>query len=145
MPSWVSDGFKFYQQRLPKHFHPELIEIPAVTRSAAMPVARAMQREGGKMMKQLQPDHYVVALDERGRQWGSKQLAVEMGRWQSTYKQVTFLIGGADGLSPECKARADQTWCLSQLTLPHAMVRVQVCEQIYRGWTILQGHPYHRE
>ena len=121
MPSWVSDGFKVYQQRLPKHFHPELIEIPAVTRSATMPV------------------------DKHGRQWASTQLAGEMDMWQSTYQQVTFLIGGADGLSPECKARANQTWSLSKLTLPHGMVRVQLCEQIYRGWTILQGHPYHRE
>ena len=145
MPSWGSDGFKVYQQRLPKHFRPELIEIPAVTRSATMPVDRAMQREGDKMMKHLQPGHHVVALDEHGRQWASKQLAGEMEVWQSTYQQVTFLIGGADGLSPECKARANQTWSLSRLTLPHGMVRVQLCEQIYRGWTILQGHPYHRE
>jgi len=145
MPSWVSDGFATYQQRLPKHFYPALIEVPAVTRSATMPVDLAMQREGQKMLKYIQPEYHVVALDEHGKQWTSKQLASEMEGWQHEYQQVCFLIGGADGLSPECKARANQTWSLSRLTLPHSMVRVQLAEQIYRGWTILQGHPYHRE
>jgi len=145
MPAWVDEGFKTYQQRLPKHFFPQLIEIPAVTRSSGMTVEKAMAKEGEKMLKSIQPDHHVIALDERGAQWTSRRLSEHMSDWQSMYSQVSFLIGGADGLSPECKQRANQIWSLSKLTLPHGMVRVQLAEQIYRGWSLLQGHPYHRD
>ena len=144
MPAWVSDGFATYQQRLPKHFYPDLVEIPAVTRGASMPAARAMQREGEKMLKAIPSGAHVVALDEHGEQWTSKRLSRELEQWQQ-HQHVSLLIGGADGLSAECKQRARQSWALSKLTLPHGMVRVLLCEQIYRGWTLLQGHPYHRE
>jgi 23S rRNA (pseudouridine1915-N3)-methyltransferase len=145
MPAWVNEGFKRYQQRLPKHFFPKLIEVPAITRTPTMPAAKAMAREGERMLKHLQPGHYVIALDEHGEQWSSKKLAGNLEQWQQMHQQVTFIIGGADGLSAECKQRANQTWSLSRLTLPHGMVRVQLCEQIYRGWTLIQGHPYHRD
>jgi 23S rRNA (pseudouridine1915-N3)-methyltransferase len=144
MPAWVNAGFKVYQQRMPKHFRLKLIEVPAVTRTPNMPVSKAMAREGERVFKYLHADDYVVALDEHGMQWTSKKLAGNLEQWQKEHQQVTFLVGGADGLSESCKQRADVMWSLSHLTLPHGMVRIQLCEQIYRGWTLIQGHPYHR-
>ncbi len=96
------------------------------------------------MLKAVPKGAFVVALDEHGDQWTSKQLSRQLEQWQE-HQQVCLLIGGADGLSDDCRTLADRTWSLSKLTLPHGMVRVLLCEQIYRGWTLLQGHPYHRD
>jgi 23S rRNA (pseudouridine1915-N3)-methyltransferase len=86
----------------------------------------------------------VVTLDERGAAWSSAALAQQLAAWRQDGRDVVLLVGGADGLSPRCVARAEQSWSLSAATLPHALVRVIVAEQIYRAWTLLTGHPYHR-
>ena len=96
------------------------------------------------MLKSLPDNAYVVALDERGKSWSSKELSSRLEGWMTHEPHVIFLIGGADGLADSCKQRADQLWSLSELTLPHALVRVVLAEQIYRAWTLVQGHPYHR-
>jgi 23S rRNA (pseudouridine1915-N3)-methyltransferase len=85
-----------------------------------------------------------VALDQGGRQWSTAELAVELERWMHEEQGVCFMVGGPDGLAPDCLARADDQWSLSRLTLPHPMVRVVLAEQLYRAWTITQNHPYHR-
>jgi len=86
----------------------------------------------------------IVALDERGQQLSSRQIADKMQGWLDDKRDISFLIGGPDGLSAECLQKADSRWALSKATLPHMMVRVMLAEQLYRAWTILQGHPYHR-
>lgn len=96
-------------------------------------------------MKALPPQAYVIALDEHGSNWTSSELAGQLEAWQASHPVVAFMIGGADGLSDSCKQRADRLWSLSPLTLPHALVRVLLTEQLYRAWTVTQGHPYHRE
>lgn len=87
----------------------------------------------------------MVLLDERGRQLDSRALAGKLAHWQSDGRDVCFVIGGPDGVAPDCRARADFTWSLSKLTLPHGMARVLVAEQLYRAHSLLTGHPYHRD
>jgi 23S rRNA (pseudouridine1915-N3)-methyltransferase len=103
-----------------------------------------MEEEGERLLKRVRPDAYAVLLDERGRQFDSTGLAKELSRWLEREPHVALLVGGPDGVSKACHERADTTWSLSKLTLPHGLVRVLLVEQIYRAWTILQGHPYHR-
>ena len=97
------------------------------------------------MLKALQAPAYVIALDERGKNWSSTDLAAELESWMANKPNIVFMIGGPDGLADSCKQRADRLWSLSPLTLPHALVRVVLAEQIYRAWTLVQGHPYHRD
>lgn len=143
LESWIYEAFESYRARLPRHLRLSLAEIPLARRAAG--AAAAVQAEGERQLRHVRPDALVLALDERGEQWTSRELAAELERWRATRPQVAILIGGPDGLSPDCRARASRLWSLSRLTLPHGLVRVLLAEQIYRAWTILQGHPYHRE
>ena len=142
MPGWVQQGVGEYQKRLPRHLDLEFREIAAARGNAAGTSNR--DKEGERLLKALPERSHVVALDEHGSAWTSTELAGQLESWQGKAQAVSLLIGGADGLSPACKERAQQTWSLSPLTLPHALVRVVLAEQIYRAWTLLQGHPYHR-
>lgn len=144
MDDWVQAGFRAYQERLPPHLALELVDIPLSTRSSGGDPAVAMAKEGDRILKRLKPGDHVVVLDERGKGWSSVELARELGRWQQEQPSVALVIGGPEGLAAEVKKRANQTWSLSNLTLPHGLVRVLVAEQLYRAWTILQGHPYHK-
>ncbi len=144
MQSWVYEGFETYKNRLPRHIDLQLTEIPAGTRTAQGNVANAIEKEGEQQLRRLKPGGLVIALDETGKQWRSTELAEQLQTWLDDYSQVALMIGGPDGLSDACRQRAGQSWSLSHLTLPHGLVRVVLAEQIYRAWTILQGHPYHR-
>jgi len=104
-----------------------------------------MRKEEEQLLKRAERADTVIALDERGAEWTSMQLADQMRVWQQDAASVAVLIGGPDGLTEACRRRADAAWSLSRLTLPHGLVRVVLAEQVYRAWTILQGHPYHRE
>jgi 23S rRNA (pseudouridine1915-N3)-methyltransferase len=97
------------------------------------------------LLSRVAQGEYVVALDETGTAWTSRELAGELERWRHLGVDVALLVGGPDGLSDHCTARADKRWSLSRHTLPHGLVRVMVAEQIYRAWTLLHGHPYHRD
>jgi 23S rRNA (pseudouridine1915-N3)-methyltransferase len=145
MPVWVAEGVRVYQQRMPRHLQLEFKELSAARRSAGTTAEILKQKEGDALLRALPEQACVVALDEHGTGWTSSQLAARLQSWMGNYPAVAFLIGGADGLSDECKRRADMLWSLSPLTLPHALVRVVLAEQLYRAWTLLQGHPYHRE
>lgn len=141
-PDWVNQGFAEYARRLPKHLAPELIELPlAKRREEGM---RAKAEEGERLLAALPKSAHVVAMDERGAEWSSMQLAEQLGHWQQSGNDIALLIGGPDGLAPEILAAARQRWSLSRLTLPHGLVRVVLAEQIYRAHSILEGHPYHR-
>jgi len=145
MPAWVNEGVQVYQKRLPRHLPLEFRELPAAQRSSATTAAVLRDKEGEALLRALPDQACVVALDEHGTGWTSNQLASRLESWLGSQPQVVFLIGGADGLAEACKSRADFLWSLSPLTLPHALVRVVLAEQLYRAWTLLQGHPYHRE
>ena len=141
---WVRDAVSLYLARLPAHLKPELVEIPLSLRSSGGDPAMAKAKEGQRILQRIKPGDFVVALDERGRGWSSVELARELARWQSHQPSVALVIGGPEGLAAEVTARANQVWSLSALTFPHGLARVIVIEQLYRAWTILQGHPYHK-
>ncbi|MBM4196099.1 MAG: 23S rRNA (pseudouridine(1915)-N(3))-methyltransferase RlmH [Gammaproteobacteria bacterium] len=142
---WIYEAVESYQNRLPRHFRFSFEEIAVGRRSAGVAAARAIEAEGEQLLGHVKPGALTLALDERGEQWSSGELARELKSWLDRHPQVAILIGGPDGLSDACRARANRLWSLSRLTLPHALVRVVLAEQLYRAWTILQGHPYHRE
>ena len=145
MPAWVSQGFQEYSKRLPASCALKLVEISPGHRGKSADIQRAIKSEGDKMLAAIPRGARVIALDERGKSWTTLQLAGQMRAWMGDGRDVALLVGGPDGLSPECKARADQMWSLSALTLPHPLVRVVLAEQLYRGWSVTQGHPYHRQ
>jgi 23S rRNA (pseudouridine1915-N3)-methyltransferase len=145
MPAWVTEGVQVYQKRLPRHLQLEFRELAAAQRSAGTTPELLRQKEGEAMLRALPEATHVIALDEHGTGWTSNDLATRLQVWMQEHPQVSFLIGGADGLADACKRRANAVWSLSPLTLPHALVRVVLAEQIYRAWTLVQGHPYHRE
>ena len=144
LPQWIEQGSQDYLKRLPREFAFELIEIPLGHRGKNADIDRAMRQEGQAMLKHVEPSDWVVALEILGKNWSSEQLADNLNDWQMRGQNIVFLIGGPEGLAPECKQRADQNWSLSNLTLPHPLVRVIFAESLYRAWTITVGHPYHR-
>jgi 23S rRNA (pseudouridine1915-N3)-methyltransferase len=145
MPAWVSDGVQTYQKRLPRHLAFTIRELAAATRSSGATAEKIKQKEGEQILKAIPDSAYVIALDEHGKSWNSTELSAQLESWLARQSEVIFLIGGADGLSDAVRSRADRQWSLSPLTLPHALVRVVLAEQLYRAWTLVQGHPYHRE
>lgn len=145
MPAWVEEGVATYTRRLPRHIALSFRELPSVQRSAGSDVEKQKAREGQSLLKALREPGLCIALDENGTSWTSVELAAQLENWLANHSQVNFMIGGADGLADSCIERADRVWSLSSLTLPHALVRVLLAEQIYRAWTVLQGHPYHRD
>jgi 23S rRNA (pseudouridine1915-N3)-methyltransferase len=144
LPDWVNSGFREYQKRLRTPLILELHEIPVATRRAGENPQRAMLREGADMLAALGKDDYVVALEIAAKSMSTEQLSAWLAERMREGRSLALLIGGPDGLSPPCRERADQSWSLSPLTLPHALVRVVVAEQLYRAMSLLAGHPYHR-
>lgn len=143
-PTWIQEGYEEYTKRLPSSCSLELIEIPAEKRSPHADIKRITEREGEKMLQMIKPHHCIIAMDVKGKLWTTDQLVKELTAWQSNGRNVDLLIGGPDGLSATCLQKAEQTWSLSLLTFPHILVRLIIAEQIYRAWSILNNHPYHR-
>ncbi|WP_354678416.1 23S rRNA (pseudouridine(1915)-N(3))-methyltransferase RlmH, partial [Cupriavidus plantarum] len=146
MPAWIESGFAEYAKRMPPELRIELREIKPEARSSSNNAATVMQREATRIEAALAPltRPRIVALDERGKDLTTVKLAEQLTGWQREGGDVAFLIGGADGLDPALKARANTLIRLSSLTLPHGMVRVLLAEQLYRAWSVTQNHPYHR-
>jgi len=142
MPGWVAEACSDYARRLPRQLQPELIEIAS---PRGLQGTGLVQAEGRLLLERCSDDTLRVALDGRGRAWSTRQLANRLAGWMEDARPVALLIGGAAGHSPEVIVQASQTWSLGPLTLPHMLVRPIVYEQIYRAWTILSGHPYHRQ
>lgn len=141
MPAWVCSGFDEYQKRLPAHLKFKLKEFDLALQADA---ATRKAHECTRMLDALPGRAHVVALTETGTPFSSAQLAEKIASWLQIGRELVFVIGGPDGLAPALLARADVTFSLSALTLPHALVRVLLSEQIYRAHSILVGHPYHR-
>lgn len=144
MPAWVNQGYLEYANRMPKECALELQEIPAAKRSKAAAVAQQIGQESKRLLTAIPRNSTVVALDLRGHQWSTEILALKLSEWLQSGRALTLLIGGPDGLSKGCLRRADLCWSLSALTFPHPLVRVIVAEQLFRAWSILRNHPYHR-
>jgi len=144
MPSWVQDASQDYLKRFPREWQVEFVEIPLGHRGKGQDVAKAIAKEGESMLAAINPRERVIALDVKGKSWSTEQLSQQMQDWQMLGLNVALLVGGPDGLAQGCLDKADQKWSLSALTLPHPLVRVLLSEQLYRGWSILKNHPYHK-
>jgi 23S rRNA (pseudouridine1915-N3)-methyltransferase len=145
MPEWISAGFNEYAKRMPREARIELLEIKPEPRTGGKTTAQIMQAEAQRIEAALPASCLRIALDERGAAWTTRQLADRIQSWMGEGRDVAFIIGGADGLHPSVKDGAQQLLALSALTLPHAMVRVLLAEQLYRAHSLLHNHPYHRE
>ncbi|MDX1252347.1 MAG: 23S rRNA (pseudouridine(1915)-N(3))-methyltransferase RlmH [Gammaproteobacteria bacterium] len=144
MPGWVQQGYQEYAKRLPPECGLHLAEIAPGKRGKGASVARAVHDEGERMLAAIPRGSKVVALEVDGRPWRTGELAQRLEEWMRSGSDIALLVGGPDGLSPACRARANEQWSLSPLTLPHPLVRIVLAEQLYRAWSILKGHPYHR-
>jgi 23S rRNA (pseudouridine1915-N3)-methyltransferase len=143
-PSWVDDAFGIYSARYPREWKFRLDTIPTVHRNKNDKSRQAMEAEGELILAKLVATEQVVLLDERGKPLSSQELADKLSEWQADGRDLCFVIGGPDGVSDAVRQRADSLWSLSKLTLPHGMARALLSEQLYRAWSLQNGHPYHR-
>ncbi|MEY4562920.1 MAG: hypothetical protein RLZZ618_2197 [Pseudomonadota bacterium] len=143
-PAWAETAYDEFAKRFPPEMRLELKAVKAETRGSKT-AEQLMSAEAGRLEAALPKGVRRVVLDERGERLTTVQLAARMKSWMNDGRDVALLVGGPDGLHPELKQTADETWRLSDLTLPHAFVRVLLAEALYRGWTVMVNHPYHRE
>ena len=144
-PQWVDDAFGTYTGRFPREWKFRVDVIPTVRRQKNDKSRKAREAEGELILGKLNPGVRLILLDERGRQLDSRGLSATLADWQTDGRDICFVIGGPDGVSDACRKRADFTWSLSTLTLPHGLARVLLAEQLYRAHYLQKGHPYHRE
>lgn len=144
MPGWVQEGFTDYAKRLSGDISLDLVEITAGKRLKATDLSRVKEEEGEALLAALRPQERVIVLDVPGKALSTEDMAARLKDWQVDGRPAAILVGGPEGLSRAVRERADETWSLSRLTLPHPLVRVVIAEQLYRSWSLLKGHPYHR-
>ncbi len=145
MPGWIAQGFDEYAKRMPRECRLELLEIEPVPRKRAQDHQRALDIEAERLLAAVPKRAHCVALAINGQSWSTVQLAQRLNSWMASGHDVALLVGGADGLAPACLTHASEQWSLSPLTFPHPLVRVILAEQLYRAWSLLHGHPYHRQ
>ncbi len=144
MPAWVKQGYDEYAKRMPRDCELILKEISAGKRGKNSDVKRIIYDEGERMLAALPKNVHIVTLDVPGKTWSTPMLADAMQGWLESGQDIALLVGGPEGLADSVKQLARQSWSLSRLTFPHPLVRIIVAEQIYRAWSILNNHPYHR-
>ncbi|WP_019624775.1 23S rRNA (pseudouridine(1915)-N(3))-methyltransferase RlmH [Thioalkalivibrio thiocyanoxidans] len=144
MPDWVAAGFDEYAGRLPRELNLNLQALAGPSGAKSMDTATLLRREGEILLKAIPEGARVILLDERGKGVDTKGVARRLADWQRDGRDVALVIGGAAGLDDAVRARAEWAWSLSPLTFPHMLVRVLVAEQLYRAWSLLNNHPYHR-
>lgn len=144
MPGWVQSGYQDYIKRLPAELKVELREVTLARRRKDESPDQAVALEGKSILKEVAPNDFIIALAVDGEPWSSTQLAIQLRDWQESGNNVSFLIGGPDGLDHSCLKSANKKWSLSAMTLPHSLVRILLAEQLYRAWSINARHPYHR-
>ena len=148
-PDWVTAGFGDYARRMPREARIELTEIKPAVRSrqaqSGASIAQVLASEKARILAAVPTDSVKIALDERGKSLSTAGLARKLADWMQLGRDVSFMIGSADGLDQSLKNDADLLLSLSAMTLPHAMVRVMLAEQLYRAMSLIQNHPYHRE
>ena len=143
-PAWADAAANEYLSRLPADFKVELKHVKAESRAGNGPLARLLSAEAARIRAAVPSGFWLIALDERGKDWTTQQLADQLRRWRDSADGVAFAIGGADGLDPDLKREARMLLRLSSMTLPHALAKVMLAEQLYRASSMLAGHPYHR-
>ncbi|HCU54307.1 MAG TPA: 23S rRNA (pseudouridine(1915)-N(3))-methyltransferase RlmH [Gammaproteobacteria bacterium] len=144
MPDWVTEAYQEYAKRLPHECRLTLREIPAGKRGKGADLARLTREEGVRQLAAVPAGSRIVALDRSGREMDTVELAERLGRQLQVGNDLALLIGGPEGLAPECLDSAYERWSLSRLTFAHPVARVVLAEQLYRAWSILRNLPYHR-
>jgi len=144
MPQWVTLGVEEYRKRLPKDFSLEFVEINAAQRSKSSDASRAKKQEATSLLSALKSNERLITLDLNGQNWDTERLSKEAEGWRQDGYNIAIAIGGPDGLDDSVLKAAHKSWCLSPLTLPHPLVRVLLAEQLYRAWTLMNNHPYHK-
>jgi 23S rRNA (pseudouridine1915-N3)-methyltransferase len=144
MPEWVNAGYHEYAKRLPPACRLRLHEIAAGKRGKNADIGKILREEGERLLKAVPTGTRVIALERTGRARSTEQLAQALATWLADGRDVAWLVGGPEGLSPPVVAAAEELWSLSPLTLPHPLVRVLLAEQLYRAWSLLHNLPYHR-
>ncbi len=145
MPKWVDLAFDEYAKRLPQHQRVQLSCIATASRKSGQTRQKIQQQEADKIKQKIKPGSLVIALDEKGKHWSTLEWATQYRQWLQQVSQVNFIIGGPDGLDSAIVKQADQTIALGRMTMPHGLARVVLIEQLYRVWSVVEGHPYHRE
>jgi 23S rRNA (pseudouridine1915-N3)-methyltransferase len=143
-PSWVREGFDEYRKRMPAALQLDYVEVRPLVRDGSDTAASAKRKEAERLQAVIGARSRLVALDEHGTAWTTVDLAALLQGWMGVGRDLTLAVGGADGLDDSLLKSADAVWSLSPLTLPHAFVPVIVAEQLYRAWSLLNNHPYHR-
>lgn len=144
MPNWVIEATREFKKRLQDHSQLQLIEIPLIKRGKSADLSRILEKEMLLMQEVIPTSARLIALDLTGDAFSSEQMAVKLEKLQLTNSHLCFLIGGPEGLAPALLASCQERWSLSKLTLPHTLVRIFFLEAIYRAFTILNHHPYHK-
>jgi len=144
MPGWIEQGFADYAKRFASDCKLVLREIPSPRKSRSEDAQRVKQLEGQRLLAAVAADTHLIALDPHGVHHATEAVSEKLGDWFQHHRTVALMVGGADGLSAECIAASREQWSLSKLTFPHALVRVIVAEQVYRAYSMLKNHPYHR-
>jgi 23S rRNA (pseudouridine1915-N3)-methyltransferase len=145
MPDWVEAGCADYARRLPRELGLSLVTVPLTSARSKQSAASRRDRQATQILAKLKPGSLNVALDDAGKSWTSADWSAQLQRWMNDYTQVNLIIGGPDGLSAQCLEVCQQRVSLGRMTMPHTLVKVVLLEQLYRAWSIYQGHPYHRE
>lgn len=144
LDDWVNRGVNEYVKRMPPECRVNVLEIAAGKRGKNADIARIIEEEGIKILAAVPEQAHVIAMEVQGALWSTERLSCEMEKWMLNGQDLALLVGGPDGLSNNCRDSAREQWSLSPLTLPHPLVRLLLAEQLYRAWSLLKGHPYHR-
>ena len=144
MPAWVEQGYQEFAHRMPVEARLEIKEIAPGKRGKNADIRRIVEEEGQKIIAAIPRGAHIVVLDVKGKSYSTEQLAGRMDEWMHCGQDICLLVGGPEGLSQACREMANEKWSLSSLTFPHPLVRVILAEQLYRAWSVLRNHPYHR-
>ena len=145
MPQWVQQGIAEYEKRISRELGFSIAEVALERRSKSRTINRCVEKEGEALLARVHRDDFLVALDVKGKTLDTASLAQRLDEMKLQARNLSFLVGGPEGLSGQCRARADECWSLSELTFPHPLVRILLVEQLYRASCVLKGHPYHRK
>lgn len=145
LDAWVDNGIDDYLKRFTREFPVSIKSVPAVKRPKNASIEQIVEQESQALLTAVPKNHRIIALDERGGQYTTRQFAQLIEQWRHDGDHVALLIGGADGLSETCRKHADQLISLSSMTLPHGLARLLLVEQLYRAWSLMRGMPYHRD
>ncbi len=144
MPAWVTQGVGEYLRRMPKECQVKFVELPLGQRAKSKNIKQAMQQEEKSIIAAIPNNARVIALEVTGKNWSTEVLSEKMQDWMQSGKDVALLVGGPDGMTASCLEQAQEHWSLSNLTLPHPLVRIVLAEQLYRALMIIKNHPYHK-